>query len=228
MTVQDNIETVFNQYLTKHRPDSVQIVEFDPGHVIVEEGEPMQHFYFTIEGKTKVFKDYENGKTFLLGFFDGLGVLGDIEYFHSIPATCTVQVVEPIKAYKISYSAIDIFYKNDIDFVTNMLLQLSRKVLHSNEITANNMVYPLEVRLASYLLSIATDEHEHALPNLEDLSNNLGTSYPHLFRKLKEFEDDNLISRKRHQIRIINREELTTIARGNIYESPLDDESTLA
>ncbi|MEC9484876.1 MAG: Crp/Fnr family transcriptional regulator [Candidatus Izemoplasma sp.] len=228
MTINDKIDLIFNKYLTKHRIDSVQIVNFEVGQVIIKEGEPMQNLYFTLEGKTKVFKEYENGKTFLLGFFDEINILGDIEYFHNIPASCTVKVVEPIKAIKISFSAINMFYKDDVSFVTNMLLQLSKKVLHNNLITANNMVYPLHVRLASYLLSICPDNSQYTLPNLEDLSNNLGSSYRHLFRKLREFENDNLIQRNRREVCILDRNKLTEIARGNIYESPLKDESSFA
>ena len=85
-------------------------------------------------------------------------------------------------------------------------------------------MYPVEVRLASYLLSISTDEggtvmHEELDAfNLTDIANLIGTSYRHLNRVIQKLCADGYIERHQGLIRIRNRAGLRHIAGHNIYE----------
>ena len=51
-----------------------------------------------------------------------------------------------------------------------------------------NILYPLENRLASYILASYTNEDNNNTENLTQIAEFLGTSYRHLLRVVKEFE----------------------------------------
>jgi CRP-like cAMP-binding protein len=87
-----------------------------------------------------------------------------------------------------------------------------------------NLMYPVEVRLASYLLSVTQDEDETlfsgqlSTTSLTDTANLIGTSYRHLNRVIKQFCSDGLVERKKGFILIKDREALKSLSGGNIYE----------
>ncbi|MNI78242.1 DNA-binding transcriptional activator YeiL [compost metagenome] len=85
-------------------------------------------------------------------------------------------------------------------------------------------MYPVEVRLASYLLSISTEEdgtvfHEELDAfNLTDIANLIGTSYRHLNRVIQKLCTDGLIERNQGFILVKDRAGLREVAGHNIYE----------
>jgi CRP-like cAMP-binding protein len=85
-------------------------------------------------------------------------------------------------------------------------------------------MYPVEVRLASYLLSVTQDENDSlfsgqlSTTRLTDIANLIGTSYRHLNRVIRQFCSNGLIERGKGFILIKDREALKTLAGGNIYE----------
>jgi CRP-like cAMP-binding protein len=82
----------------------------------------------------------------------------------------------------------------------------------------------VEVRLASYLLSVSFDESDSLLKgqlrstSLRDAANLIGTSYRHLNRVIQQFCTEGLIERNKGFIIIKNREGLNALASHNIYE----------
>jgi CRP-like cAMP-binding protein len=87
-----------------------------------------------------------------------------------------------------------------------------------------NLMYPVEVRLASYLLSATFDKSDLLFneqprsANLRDAANSIGTSYRHLNRVIRQFCTEGLIERDKGLILVKNREGLTALASQNIYE----------
>jgi CRP-like cAMP-binding protein len=92
-----------------------------------------------------------------------------------------------------------------------------------------NLFYPVEVRLASYLLSVSFDKEdplydtERNKINLKDTANLIGTSYRHLNRVIQQFCQDGLIERKKGFIVVKNRDGLTSLAGKSIYEEGLGE-----
>ncbi len=87
-----------------------------------------------------------------------------------------------------------------------------------------NLLYPVEVRLASYLLSVSPDESaagfagQLSTEQLADAANLIGTSYRHMNRVIRKFSEEGLVERKKGFVRLIDREGLQGVARRNIYE----------
>ncbi|NEU34764.1 winged helix-turn-helix domain-containing protein, partial [bacterium LRH843] len=85
------------------------------------------------------------------------------------------------------------------------------------------LMYPVEVRLASYLLSVSALK-EHTLTDrldwldLKDVANFIGTSYRHVNRIIKQFCMEGLIEKNKGVIVIKYRAGLQIMAKDNIYE----------
>ncbi len=216
-----NINFLLKNVLIKHSFDELDIKTYNKGEFIISESDSIEHMYFLLSGKTKVYKEYENGKTLLLQFVDGLSSMGDVEYINGLThASGSVSAVNQVKLFKISFKELDRRYKKCFEFRDYLIKHLSMRLLSSHSKTGLNLIYSMQTRLASYLLSMKnkTTKNIVMLNNLQELSDNLGTSYRHLHRTLKELSDNQIIVREKNRITILNINELEELARGNIYE----------
>jgi len=59
----------------------MRIYYFNPGDYISESSEKLTHFYFYVQGKSKVFLNLENGKSLLCRFHHPPEIVGDVELF---------------------------------------------------------------------------------------------------------------------------------------------------
>ncbi|WP_244990823.1 Crp/Fnr family transcriptional regulator [Brochothrix thermosphacta] len=106
----------------------------------------------------------------------------------------------------------------DARFLQLLLNVVSEKFWLKSEALSINLLYPVEVRFASYLTSIVCDEQNCALnrSELKDTADLIGTSSRHLNRIIKAFIEDGMIERTETDIIIKNREKLIAIAK-DIY-----------
>lgn len=219
LKLKKNIELTYKKFLPHTETDMFPIITFHNNDYILIEGDSVDSMYFLLTGKIKVFKNYENGKTMLVRLFDHFTILGDIEYILEKEVQCTVQAVGDVKFIKVPFNYMDKEYRRDTNFLNNILIQLSSKILLTNDQAALNLMYSLDTRFASYLLSFAnSDTNIVDLPKLEDVSNNLGTSYRHLSRTIKKFIEKGAIMKNKKTIRIKNKKLLLEISQGNVYE----------
>lgn len=219
--VESNIEFLLRSVLIHHTIDELNILTYQKGEYIISETEPLHDMYFLLSGKIKVYKEYENGKTLLLQFVEGLSSTGDVEYINGLThATGSVSAVGEVKLFKISYDVLDKRYKTCFEFKEYMIRHLSKRFLSSHSKTGLNLMYSMETRVASYILSMnnKTTKNIVMLKNLQELSDNLGSSYRHLHRTFKELSAKKIISKEKNKITILDINKLEELARGNIYE----------
>ncbi|XMB72945.1 Crp/Fnr family transcriptional regulator [Mycoplasmatota bacterium WC30] len=219
LTYKENLNILYNKFMIKRDDKHFIHKEYSKGEFLINEGDKLENFYFVLSGKIKIYKNYENGKTLLLRIYDSFTILGDVEYFLKKDAQCSVEALSSLKIVKVPFSYIESTYRKNIVFLDSMLLQISEKILTTNDQATLNLIYPLETRLASYILSLSFDTLDNvSLPNLVDVSNHLGTSYRHLHRVMKKLVDQKAIIKNQSNIKIINKKLLSKIARGNVYE----------
>lgn len=212
-----NLKKLKRLFLQNANESALEEVTYNKESYIINEGSTITDFIFVLNGKIKITQNYENGKTLLLQFIDGFSILGDIEYYLKEDAYSSVQAITEVKAIKVSNTYIENNYKNDTNFLENILIQMGQKILHTNNKSSLNLIYPLETRLASYLLGLSINR-KVSIPKLSDVSAHLGTSYRHLHRVLKQFKEEKIIKKLNKEIIILNQEKLNQIGRGNIYE----------
>lgn len=214
------IESVFNEELRPH----LSLYKFDEGETICEQGDPRSHLYILVEGKIKIFTTSSEGNKLILAFKSPLEIVGDIEFIQDIDMINTVETVTSVTMIRIHYDWLN-KYGSDYPPLLQFLLKIiTRKFRIKNNSFIFNLMYPVEVRLVSYLLSISFDESNAdfkgrlSINNLKDAADLIGTSYRHLNRVINQLCEEGLIERTKEFIYVKDAKQLSTLANHNIYE----------
>lgn len=217
---QYQLEAVFHEPLRPH----MTLCHFEKCELICREGETSEFLYVLVEGKVKIFTTSPQDKTLVLCFKTPLEVVGDIEYVRESNIVNTVQAVSPVVMLRIHYQWLAELASDYAPLLKFLLKIISHKFYIDSNFSNFNLMYPVEVRLASYLLSISTEEagtvvHEELDAfNLTDIANLIGTSYRHLNRVIQKLCADGLIMRDQGFIMVKDRVGLAEVAGHNIYE----------
>lgn len=199
-----------------------RLLEAEKGEIICEKGERPERLYFLVEGKLKIFTTLPNGKSLLLRFSTPLALVGDLELVNGKEANNIVQSVNRSLLLAISYRVIQNTYAENPKFLHFMLSQVTHKLYTFSNLSSLNMLYPVESRFASYMLSTADQDtaasEEIQTSKLTELADLLGTSYRHLNRVIQDLCRRDIIRKVGRKIVIQNVEELREIAGGNVYE----------
>jgi CRP-like cAMP-binding protein len=214
------LESIFNDEIMPY----LSLNHFEKGEFIFSQGEPAQYLYVLVKGKIKIYTTSAEGKTLILSFKTPLEVVGDIEYVQEINTINTVEAVSTVHMIGIRYTILKRFVKDYSPFLNFILKNITEKFYLKTISMSLNIMSSVEVRLASYLLSVTSDENEQSLhgqlstTSLTDTANLIGTSYRHLNRVIHQFCADGLVERSKGLILIKDRDRLKDLAGGNIYE----------
>lgn len=200
------------------------LCEFEQGEPICTQGEISRYLYILVKGKIKIFNTSAEGRTLVVSFKTPLELIGDIEYFQNIEIINTVEAVSPVVMIRVPYRALKENGSEHAPLLRFLLDIITRKFSLKSQFMSFNLIYPVDVRLASYLLSVSFDENDSAFrgrlgtSGLTDAANLIGTSYRHLNRVLRKFAEEGLIERGRDYILVLDRDGLRERANQNIYE----------
>ncbi|MBP0727152.1 Crp/Fnr family transcriptional regulator [Bacillus sp. RG28] len=214
------IESIFNEQLLPH----LSLYSFDQGELICSQGEPSHYLYVLVKGKLKVYITSAEGKTLIVSFKTPLEIIGDIEYVQGIDLINTVEAVSPVLLIGVHYKWLNKYGKDYLPLLHFLLDVITQKFTIKSYAMSFNLMYPVEVRLASYLLSVSFDESDTKFKgqvntvSLTDVANLIGTSYRHLNRVILQFCKEGLIKRQKGFVLVKDREGLRAIAGHNIYE----------
>jgi CRP-like cAMP-binding protein len=214
------IESIFNEDIMPY----LSLYHFKQGELILSQGEPSKYLYVLVKGKIKIYTTSAEGKTLILSFKTPIEVIGDIEYVQEIDTINTVEAVSSVYMIGVQHTMLKKFTNDYSPFLQFILNIITEKFYLKTNSMSFNLMYPVEVRLASYLLSVTNDEivslssGQLSTNSLTDTANLIGTSYRHLNRIIRQFCSDGLVERSKGYIVIKDREALKTLAGGNIYE----------
>ena len=187
-----DLEIIKHADLSKY----VKLFVFNKNEYIYQMDQEVDFFYFFVSGKAKVFTMVENGKVLLLRFYEPLMIIGDMEFANSSYnyASTNIMALSEVHCIGIPIKILEEKYENDIKVLKFINNSLAEKLKDLSIASSINLLYPLENRLASYLVYLVNeDSNEIVLTDkLTDISELLGTSYRHLLRVIKEFQDDKL------------------------------------
>ncbi|WP_199614827.1 cyclic nucleotide-binding domain-containing protein [Paenibacillus alkalitolerans] len=226
-------QELMKYYLNSHQlldifPEAViphfSLCRFDPGELICSQGEAAQYLYVLVKGKVKIYTTSTEGKTLVLSFRTPLEVIGDIEYIRRINFLNTVEAVSSVDMIFVHHRWLDKYGTNHSPMLRFLLDIITKKFCMKSDYLTFNLLYPVEVRLASYLLSMCFDEANTLVngqinaESLKDAANLLGISQRHLNRVIRQFCAQGLIERNKSGIMIKSREGIHALASQNIYE----------
>ncbi|MCU5100644.1 cyclic nucleotide-binding domain-containing protein [Bacillus cereus] len=197
-----------------------QLNYFEKGELICNIDDEMDRLYFVVKGKVKVYTITSEGKKLILRFINPLAIVGDIELIQNSKAHNVVEAI----AISISNTVIRNKLLHDPIFMKFLLENIANTLKISTRFTALNLLYPVEVRVASYLLSISTDSNGNMYKgdldttSVTSIADFIGVSYRHVIRVLQRFYNDKLIEKSNGVIVIKDFSRMKEVAKDNIYE----------
>lgn len=227
---QKTVEDYVREYeLFKVVPEEIlphmSLLSYQPGAWICSQGEAADTLYFLVHGKIKIHTTSSEGKTLVISFKTPLDLVGDIEYIQRCETLNTVEAVTPVQMLAVQYRWLDRFGEQNAAFLRFMLDIITKKFFMKSSSLSFNLMYPAEVRLASYLLSVVDDGTEQGgyskvkLEVLKDAAGMIGVSYRHMNRILSQWADAGLVVRGKNGITVRNWAELSELSKYGSYES---------
>ena len=164
------------------------------GKDIARQGEPLTHLYVFLEGRAKVVRLMENGRTMLHAFYRGVSLLGDLELCRGdLTARTSVRAVTDAWLIGFPLEGRREAMLRDARLLRLMCGELAVKLEQASESAAQNLLYPLSDRLAAYMRQAQSGcVFSESLTGTAEL---LGVSYRHLMRTLRNLEQEGLVCR---------------------------------
>ena len=197
---------------------AMQMESLAGGDRLLSQGDDSGTLYLLVEGKLKISMLSPEGKRLILAFKSPFDLVGDIEYVQQCPLINTVEAVTMTRVIRIPYEVLQKEMADNPVWLKFLLETVTRKFKLKSHAMNFNLLYPVDVRLASYLLSMTPTQPKLGSTSLVDLADLIGTSYRHLNRVLQQFEQAGWITKKRGKITILDRSSLLAQAGQNIYE----------
>lgn len=214
-----NIHQIFESNMKPY----MDIARYERGEDIIVSGDKLNYFYLIVEGKAKIFKELENGKSVLIRFSRPLSELGSLELlFDERIADCSVQSLYSTTVLRIPFDILLQKTHDDLSFHRYIIKRLSHKLETTSKTASLNTSYPFKNRFASYLISLTRVNEikridEINFDKLTDLATFLGTSYRHLNRVIDAFEKEGIIKKEQKYFIILDYHKLEELS-GGYYE----------
>ncbi|REK76749.1 Crp/Fnr family transcriptional regulator [Paenibacillus paeoniae] len=216
---QFQLDEVIPEALKEH----LLLFRLEPDEELCRQGEDPQYIHLLVQGKVKIYTSSFEGNTLLVAFTTPLGLVGEIEGVRGWENLNTVTAVTEVETIG--------FHKrwlaengHEAQFLRFLLDMVTQKFYSKSLSLSFNLLHPVEVRLASYLLSVTSDRKDGSedgvrISTLKDTASLIGTSYRHMNRVLQSFIADELVVREKGLLIVTDRQGLTRVAGRNIYES---------
>ncbi|MGH2318049.1 Crp/Fnr family transcriptional regulator [Planococcus sp. SE5232] len=196
----------------------MQLESLAGGDRLLSQGDDSGTLYLLVKGKLKISMLSPEGKRLILAFKNPFDLVGDIEFIQQCSLINTVEAVTTTRVIRIPYEVLQKEMADNPVWLNFLLETVTQKFKMKSHAMNFNLLYPVDVRLASYLLSMTPTQPKLDSTSLVDMADLIGTSYRHLNRVLKQFEQAGWIIKKRGKITILDRSSLLTQAGQNIYE----------
>jgi CRP/FNR family putative post-exponential-phase nitrogen-starvation transcriptional regulator len=191
------------------------------GELFIRSGDPAREILFLVEGRTKVYSTLDNGQSVLAAFYRPFDVLGEVELFAFKRYTLSVEALTDSVCLSLSADALREAAPRNCRLFMYLCSRLGAKLADRVIAESINLRYPVENRLASYLLA-ATDRDGWILgtDNLEELADFIGASYRQLSRVVRRFRQQGILDSTRGRIRVLQKDRLGPLARDRYLSSP--------
>ncbi|MBU5301133.1 transcriptional regulator YeiL [Clostridium sporogenes] len=185
------------------------LIYFNAGEYILKEGSFSSDLYYITDGKAKLYLTHKNGKISLINFLSAPCFIGEMELIGAQTHANGVQALTPCTCLSISIEDCKDRLLNDNKFLKHLCLFLSKKAIGNTMNYTQNQSYPLDNRLAAFILMTANNNlyiEKHT-----EASEFLGISYRHLLYVLAKFCQKGILQKERYGYRIIDLKSLKSL-----------------
>lgn len=186
-----SVEALFNREVSPF----VSAISFESGEKLMEEGQPPNYLYYLAKGRAKLFLSHENGRVSLIHFLDAPCFIGEMELIGAQEAANGVTAITPCICYAVPFKGCRELLLKDAGFLRRLCLFLGKKALENTCIYSKNQAYPLENRLAGFILmtsaaGVYRERHTEA-------AEFLGVTYRHFLYVLADFVKRGILEKTR-------------------------------
>ncbi|AYV72976.1 transcriptional regulator YeiL [Bacillus circulans] len=163
----------------------IEIHEYQRDEWIIKEGMRPDYLFFVMEGKAKIYVTHQNGKVSLINFINANDYIGEMELLHDVYYTKGIQASTKVICFALPFYYYRTKLLEDAKFLRELTRFLSEKATVMAAKYSQTLAFPLENRLADFILQTADDgiyKEKHVI-----VCDYLGVSYRHLLYMLTKF-----------------------------------------
>ncbi|MBS4175251.1 transcriptional regulator YeiL [Bacillus sp. FJAT-49736] len=165
----------------------MEVHEYQRDEWIIQEGMRPNFLFYVMEGKAKIYITHQNGKVSLINFINRKDYIGEMELLNDVYYTKGIQASTKTICFALSIHHCRTQLMEDAKFLRELTKFLSIKATHMASKYSQSLAFPLENRLADFILQLA-DEGVYKEKHVT-VCDYLGVSYRHLLHVLTQFCD---------------------------------------
>lgn len=202
----------------------MELRRYGGGEAVCSVGDKLEYMFFLVQGKLKIHTLQPNGKSMLVRFARPMSVIGDVELMRQYPVKNEVVSVGNSLLLVAGRKLLLREMESNTALLRFLVGELSHKMYTLGQTSAMNVLYPVENRFASYLMSLFSDNtgtqriEEIRTSSLTETADLLGTSYRHLNRVVRRLIDTGIIERRKGRLIVLDEARLAELANGNLYD----------
>jgi len=187
---------------------------YDAGQVILLEGEPCTGLYIVESGWLKAVKIGMDGREQVLQTLGPGEVFNAISVFTDAPIQATVTALETSQIWMVRREVLLKMKDEHPALARQVVKDLAGRVMHLIRMVEDLSLRSVEARVARLLLEQAMGEsvQRQRWATQAEMASRLGTVPDVLNRALRKLAEKQMIRVERHQIQILDKEGLKTIA----------------
>jgi CRP-like cAMP-binding protein len=186
---------------------------YDPGQVILWEGEPSTGMWVVEAGHGKIYRVNPEGREIILHLFKSGDTFNDIAALDGGPNPANVEALSQVTAWVIASQSLYELMRGDVEVALAVLRALTVRVRELVQQIEDLALYSVTVRLARFLVG------QQDIPPAEQppitratLAAHLATTPETISRALRGLEEMGAIQFDRHEILVVNVDLLQAIA----------------
>ena len=204
----------------KLSPDTLQALSqraflrsLPEGQTFVIEGTPAEFGYFLLSGQVRVLRMSEDGRLQVLGRFGRGAPLNIISLLAEDRLNrASIEALTPLETLVLSADDFDYLLSHCLDFSNRLLQIFAQRMSGITDLAASLSLYSVRARLAQFLVELADLPVAAGGWTQDEIAAQIGTVRDVVGRLLRDFEAQELITRDRHEITLLNRAGLEAVA----------------
>lgn len=188
----------------------MEVHEYQRDEWMIREGMRPEYLFYVIEGKAKIYVTHQNGKVSLINFIHAHDFIGEMELVNDVYYTKGIQALTKTVCFALPMYRYRSQLLEDAKFLRELTRFLSRKATFMAAKYSQSLAFPLENRLADFILQTA-DEGVYKEKHVT-VCDYLGVSYRHLLHVLTQFCEKGYLQKKGRNYQITQYHSLTQLA----------------
>ena len=185
-------------------------VEFAPNEIILHTNEMPEHLLLLRRGLAKIYISQPNGRLSLTRFVHAPDLIGALELVGAQQTAEETRAVSTCRCLALPLTECRSLLLGDTIFLRCLCQFLGRQNIADSETYARNQTYPLENRLAAFMLLTAHD-HLYTQRHME-AAEYLGVTYRHLLYVIAHFTAEGFLTKTPHGYAVTNEAALQQLA----------------